>query len=304
MCGCKNNIPLAYNYRTAAEAFNFSQMTRDDKAAAFASSICVVSDNKYEDSIDMNMATSAGLFDVSGTETLYAKNVHKQMNPASLTKVMTALLALKYGNLEDTITASANVHITESGAQLVGFKEGDRLTVEQALHALLIYSGNDAAVVLGEYVSGNLEEFCDLMNQEALMLGATHTHFTNPHGLTDENHFTTAYDLYLIFNEAMKYDKFREIINLTEYSTTYSDREGNIKEMNFNSTNMYFSGKTSSPENVTVIGGKTGTTNAAGSCLILLSNDKTGNPYISVILQATDRDSLYNEMNILLDTIN
>ena len=225
------------------------------------------------------------------------------MYPASLTKTMTALLALKYGHLEDTITASANVYISESGAQLIGLKEGDKLTLDQALHALLMYSGNDASIAIAEYISGSVDEFCNLMNREALELGATNTHFVNPHGLTDDSHFTTAYDLYLIFNEAMKYDKFKEIIGMTEYTTTYSDRDGNPKELNIKNSNLFLTGDYQPPSNVSIIGGKTGTTNMAGSCLILLSNDQKGNPYISVILKASDRDSLYKEMSRLLEQV-
>ena len=125
----------------------------------------------------------------------------------------------------------------------------------------------------------------------------------NPHGLTADEHYTTAYDLYLIFNEAMKYDKFKEIIHMTDYSSAYADRDGNIKNLDFKSTNRFINGDLESPNKVNVIGGKTGTTNAAGSCLILLSNDASGNPFISVVLQANDRDSLYSDMVDLLEEI-
>ena len=226
------------------------------------------------------------------------------MYPASLTKVMTALIALKYGQLDDTVTASQNVLITESGAQLCGFKPGDTLTMEQALHGLLMYSGNDAGVLIAEHISGDVESFAALMNEEAKKLGATGTNFVNPHGLTDDQHYTTAYDLYLIFNEAMKYEKFKEIIHTNQYSTIYHDADGKEKELKFNTTNQYLVGNVSSPDGVTVIGGKTGTTNAAGACLILLSKNSAGNQFVSVVLQAENRDYLYEGMTNLLKEIN
>ena len=284
-------------------AFTFDTIDSEDAAKPFAGDLCVASDVNTDNGTDLSDVTSAGLFDVGSCGTIYAKNLFKQMYPASLTKIMTAFLALKYGHLEDTITASANVYISEPGAQLVGLKEGDKLTLDQALHALLMYSGNDASVAIAEYISGSVDEFCELMNREAAQLGATGTHFVNPHGLSDDSHYTTAYDLYLIFNAAMKYDKFKEIIGMTEYSTTYSDRDGKAKELNIKNSNLYLTGDYNAPSKINIIGGKTGTTKMAGSCLILLANDQKGNPFISVILKADDRDALYGEMSRLLEQV-
>ena len=305
LTGCKGKkFDIPYDIDTTTSAYSFDTSNVSMTADSFASGLCVVSSDITDGTeVDMSQATAAGLFNVSGCNTMYAKNVHKQLYPASLTKVMTALLALKYGKLDDILTASDQVLITESGAQLVGFKPGDTMTLEQALHGLLMYSGNDAGVVIAEHISGSVEAFADLMNQEALKLGATNTSFKNPHGLTDDKHYTTAYDLYLIFNEAMKYEKFKEIIHMQSYTSVYHDSEGNEKELDFSSTNQYLTGAVKTPENVTVIGGKTGTTNAAGSCLILLSKDTAGEPFISVVLQADDRDVLYVEMSELLQEI-
>lgn len=304
LTGCSDTyFAQPYDYRTRLSAFSFDNVSALDTARPFAAGLCVASDENSSDGPALNGAVAAGLFDVNACGTLYSKEVHERLAPASLTKVMTALVALKYGHPEDIITASSSVNITESGAQLVGIKEGDRLTLDQALHGLLMYSGNDAAVAIAEYISGSSDEFCKLMNEEALKLGATNTNFVNPHGLSAEDHYTTAYDLYLIFNEAMKYDKFREIIGMTEYQTTYSDRDGKSKDMDITNSNLYLSGEKSMPAGVSVLGGKTGTTNQAGSCLILLSNDDNGNPFISVILKAADRDILYTEMTTLLEQI-
>ncbi len=216
---------------------------------------------------------------------------------------MTALVALKYGSIDQVMTATSAVTITETGATLTGVKPGDTMTLNQALYALLLQSGNDVAMMIAENVGGSVEHFVELMNQEAQELGATNTHFMNPHGLTQEEHYTTAYDLYLIFNEALKYEKFNEVIQAGSYETTYSDAAGAVKTLNVQSSNLFLRGNYKAPDNITVIGGKTGTTNAARSCLMLLCRDAGGSPYISVILKAETRDLVYEKMIDLLDEI-
>ena len=232
------------------------------------------------------------------------KNAHERLYPASLTKVMTALVALQNASPDSVLTATDSVKITESGAQLCGLKAGDTMTLDQALHILLIYSANDAAMLIAENIGGSVDHFVEMMNEEAQRLGATNTSFANPHGLSDDNHYTSAYDLYLIFNEAIKYDSFNEIIHMTSYQTAYYDKDGKAKELTVNNTNRFLRGDFQAPENITVIGGKTGTTNAAGHCLILLSRDTSGAPYISVILNSSASDVLYPEMVQLLEQIN
>lgn len=113
----------------------------------------------------------------------------------------------------------------------------------------------------------------------------------------------TAYDLYLIFQEALQYDLFNQIIQMTSYSTVYTDRNGNEKSLEVNNSNRYLKGTWEMPPNVTVIGGKTGTTNAAGHCLILLSRSSDGTPYISVIMKDTSGDDLYTDMTKLLGLV-
>lgn len=299
-CGQKK-YTFAYDPDTTVTAFRVTENSRAEAYAPFASSLCVAdTDIAGSGSVNMDEASAAGLFDLNRHEVLYAKNIHEKLYPASLTKVMTALVALKYGNPEDIITVTANAQITESGAQLCGLKEGDHLTLDQALHALLIYSANDAGVAIAEHIGGSVEGFAEMMNAEAVAIGATNSHFMNPHGLQDDNHYVTAYDMYLIFNEAMKYDLFTEIIHMNSYSTTYTDKNGDTKELDFQTTNQYLKGVYETPDNITVIGGKTGTTNAAGNCLILLSRDVSGNPYISVILRSSERSKLYEQMSQLL----
>lgn len=302
-CGAKE-FTFAYDRNRNNTSFSVASHTQGKRMDTFASGLCVtVGDVTAGTDVDMSQATAAGLFDISSGKVIYAKNVHEKLNPASLTKILTALCALKYGNPDDILTATENVYISESGAVKLGVAAGDTMTMDQALHALLLKSANDVAIMIAEHISGSVEQFAELMNDTANSLGATNSHFVNPHGLTDPNHYTTAYDLYLICNEAVKYDKIVEIIHTSSYTSVYHDGNGNDKFIDVANSNAYIKGEIPSPDNVTVVGGKTGTTNAAGNCLLLYARDNTGNPYISVILQSSDRTIMYTEMTDLLNEI-
>ncbi len=292
-------MPFSDFNKSHEDTFNISSY-EELMAEAFAENIAV----EKEDVLDIFSLddSSAGiLVDVKNKDILYQQNAFKTMYPASLTKIMTALLVLENSNLDDTVTCTSAVkNIAFNDAVLLNLNPGDTMTVDQALHLMLINSYNDVAIALACHVSGTEEAFNDLMNKRALELGATHTHFNNSHGLPDEEHVTCVHDLYLIFNELIKYDKFKEIIQLHDYSTVYHDNNGNDINATANTTNAFFRGIYDKPENVTILGGKTGTTTDAGFCLMLLSQDKYGNSYISVILNEDSRDSLYGKMSELL----
>lgn len=303
-CGCAGkSYSFPYDAEYNVSSFQIVQTVNASSAVPFANDLCIVEGDVSSGDADLSEVGAALLCDVNTATVLYAQNAHERMHPASLTKVMTALVALKYGSMDQMLTATSDNYITEKGAQLLGLKAGDTMTLSQALYILLVYSANDVGMLIAEGVGGSVEGFVELMNQEARALGATNTHFMNPHGLTEDNHYTTAYDLYLIFNEAIKYETFREIIHTTTYSTVYYDKDGNSKEFSKTTTNLYFRGNFEPPENITIVGGKTGTTNAAGHCLILLSRDTGGAPYISVILRAPSNDVMYPEMSDLLNEI-
>ena len=269
----------------------------------FAENICVVTED-VTDGMDISGDSgAAALFAIDTNEVIYAKNVHAKMHPASLTKVMTAIVALENGTLDQTLTATNAVTIHEAGAQLCGLKAGDTMTLNQALRILLINSANDVALLIAENIGGTVDGFIEMMNAKAKELGATNTNFANPHGLTDAEQYTTVYDMYLIFNEAIQYETFKEIIHMTNYQTEYYDKDGNIKEFSKSTTNLLLRGDKKAPANVNVVGGKTGTTNAAGHCLVLLSGDESGARYISIVMRSGTSDSLYSEMIDLLEEI-
>lgn len=305
LAGCGD---LSYDmaYQVDSDVSSFNAVARQERriTAPFAANLCVTVGNVIkDDSADMSQSEAAALFGLENRDVLYAKNVHERLHPASLTKVMTALVALENGRLNQTLTASNVVNITEAGAQLCGLKSGDTMTLDQALRILLLYSANDVAMLIAENIGGSVDGFVAMMNEKAKEIGATNTNFMNPHGLTDLNHYTTAYDLYLIFNEAIQYDTFNEIIHMSGYQTVYYDKNGKEKPFDKPTTNRFLNGNQQAPANVTVIGGKTGTTSAAGHCLILLARDEGGSPYISVILRSESTDALYAGMKDLLEEI-
>lgn len=302
MTGCgSTKYDMPYSSQNSVSSYQLLNVANQETIEPFAANLCVAAKDIPARGISLPDVGAAALFDCKNLETLYAKNVNNQMNPASLTKVMTALVALKNGSPDDVLVASENVKITESGAVLCGLKPGDKMTLDQALHILLMYSANDVAVLIAEGVTkGSVEDFVALMNEEAQRIGATNCHFMNPNGLTEEGHYVTAYDLYLIFQEALKYNLFNEIIQTSSYSTVYMDGNGAEKSIEIENSNLYLRGVYDMPSNVTVVGGKTGTTNAAGHCLILLSRSSSGTPYISVIMKDDSREKLYEDMSNLL----
>lgn len=302
-CGKSEAFMKPYDVSSQQSEFSFLGTAEEDKGVSFAADLCVVDENIMPAAVAIT-AETASIYCIDENDVLYAKNVHQRMNPASLTKIMTALLALESGKLDDVVTITEEAMITESGATVCDLKPGDKLTLRQLLNCTLVRSGNDAASAIAIYLGQSVDGFSEMMNARAKELGATNTNFLNPHGLTQEEHYTTAYDVYLILQEAMKYDEFLSIINQSSYEYTYTDAEGNEKTNSFESTNRFLNGRAEAPEGVTVLGGKTGTTNAAGSCLALISRSRTGKMYISVILKAEGTDVVFQEMSSLLSLEN
>ncbi len=268
----------------------------------FASDLCVTASdvalNGFEGDPTLH---AAGLFDVNQKQVLYADRVHDQLYPASTTKLMTAYLTLQHGNLEDIVTVSdAAVSFVDPEATLCGLEAGDQLTLYDLLCGLILQSGNDNAAVIAEYLGGSIDGFVDMMNSQAAALGATHTHFMNPHGLHDDNHYTTAYDLYLIFNACIKDQRFLDIISMKSYNATWTGMDGNPKTDEWTASNYYSAGLAEMPPGIQVVGGKTGTTDEAGSCVVLYNLDSSGNPLISVVMGAYDKELLYNDTTSLL----
>lgn len=226
----------------------------------------------YASTIPDTYSSACLLMEESTGKILYSKNANSIMYPASTTKIMTAILTLENCKLSDTAVVSHNaVFSIPSGYSTASLVEGEVLTIEQLLNVLLIPSANDAAVVLAEHIAGSVEAFSDMMNSKAVELGCLNTHFVNPNGIHNENHYSTAYDLALIGKYAMQFPTFKEISSKTRYTlpiTNAYSKEDRI----FNTTNdLIKPNYSSSPTNYYykyATGGKTGYTDPAGQCIV------------------------------------
>lgn len=285
---------------TESEEDETIKTTKETEDESTTKAEVIDEDTVAEQTVTSDTALLAG---ITTKDDIYGKNVYDRVYPASVTKIMTALLTLKYASFSETVVFSEDMVVDEYGAKLCGFNVGDQLNVEQLFYGLLIYSGNDAANALAVHLAGSISEFADMMNAEAKELGCVDTHFVNPSGLHDNDHYTSAYDLYLIFNECLKYDEFLEVIRQNSYDISYRDADGELIEETYTTTNQYFTDEYDYPEGVRVLGGKTGTTDEAGCCLILYDIDDKNQGYISIVLGASTYDTLYSEMNVLLNKI-
>lgn len=149
------------------------------------------------------------LIDGKTGQVLYGKDINRKLHPASTTKILTTIIALEKGNLKDTVTISKNVPLVEGTK--VYLREGEKISLEKLLHAAMVHSANDAALAIAEHIANSEERFAKLMNIKAQEIGAKNSNFVNAHGLTAENHLTTAYDLALIGRYAMQNPIFREL---------------------------------------------------------------------------------------------
>ena len=273
-------------------------------AEVYSDELCVVTDNiAYSEFQSEDEFYATSLMNLSTKETLLAENVHEKVYPASTTKLMTFYLAVKYGNLEDIVTVSKSATILPSGSSRAWLKEGDQMSLKDLLYSMMLASGNDSAIAISEYISGSEEEFAKLMTKEAKLLGATNTNFVNSHGYHDDNHYTSTYDLYLIMNACLKYDSFVELISTSTYRTAITEKNGYPRKVEWTQTNFFLNGIYEVPEGVTVVGGKTGTTDEARNCLMLYCLDKDNNPYLAIIMGAETKGKLYTNMSSLISTL-
>lgn len=251
---------------------------------------------------DVN-CSSAILINAKNGEILYEYNAHDKAYPASTTKVLTALLALENESdySKQIIPSHYAIYSVKVGSSIAYFSEGENLTFDQVMYGLLLPSGNDAANIIAEEIGGSISNFVSMMNDRAVELGAKNTNFTNPSGSHDNNHYTTAYDLSLFAKEAMKHEKFREIISSSSYIMPSTNRSST--ERKFTNTN-----KLLSPNNQYyyeyATGMKTGYTSNARNCLIA-SASRNGVDLISVVLGGTTtengKSAIYTDSRNLLD---
>lgn len=306
-CGCGSDVAIDNPYDISASATNAQHETTADFSGSFASVryfaeyLCVApEENTHSDDVTEDVVEAMGVFLPADKTISYQKNIYQKMYPASTTKILTAYLAITQANLDDMVTVSANAADQAMDSSICGVRAGDQIKLSDLLYGLMLRSGNDAAVAVAEHISGSEEAFAELMNETARSFGATNSHFVNANGLHDDSHYTCVYDLYLIFKHAIEEDFFMQLIQTTSYTVYYTDASGAQKTQTWSNTNKYLTGEVTPPEGVTVLGGKTGTTHAAGYCLVLLSKNDKQEPVISIILKSDGRSNLYYVMNQVL----
>lgn len=296
MTGCGTKIENAY------DTYSTDYINGYNGSNYFASNLCVTNNVNFgQDNMQFaKTAEGAGAFNIDTHQVLYSQNLFEKLYPASTTKILTAYIILKNCDLNATVTVSHDAANPGHSSSVCGLKEGDVITVQDLLYGLLLESGNDAAIALAEYCSGSVEEFAKLMNSTAKSFGATNSSFVNPSGLPDENHYTTIYDMYLIFSNAISLESFVAIISSQTHDAAYTNAQGAAVSKTFKNTCGYLTGAYTAPENVTVTGGKTGTTGEAGHCLVLLSQNAKNERIISIVYKADGKKDLYSFMNEIL----
>lgn len=254
---------------------------------------------------DLNLSgESAILIDVDTLEILYSKNPHQKLYPASTTKIMTGILAIELGNMDDIVTVDQEVVDLTDGSH-IALEPGEELSLEHLINALLIESANDAALAIAKHISGSIDEFVKLMNEKAKAIGALNTNFVNPNGLPHEEHLSTAYDLALMAKYAMENETFREIVKNYTYTipiTNKKSQERNLWSANrllYSTERINVNGTQTTIKYEGVNGVKTGYTIAAGQCLVT-SYEKDGHKLIAVVLKSSGKN-IYSDIHKLLN---
>lgn len=240
--------------------------------------------SNVEEDITLN-SRAAVIYDRTSGTILYGKNENQERPMASTTKIMTAILVIENGKLDDIVEVSKKAAGT--GGSRLGLKTKDKISVKDLLYGLLLVSGNDAAVALAEYLGGDIEGFATLMNQKALELGLTHTHFVTPHGLDQKEHYTTAYELAKLADYAMNNETFAGIVGTKYYTVTMGGRTKSLSNTNELLGNL---------EGVN--GVKTGFTNGANRCLV--TSVKRGNMNIITVVLGADTKTMRTQDSVKL----
>ena len=250
-----------------------------------------------EEELDVEAKASLIVENNSG-RILYEDNANKKNYPASVTKILTAIIVLENCELDDTavVTNSAISNIP-SGYVLAPLFVGEEMKIKDLLYALMLKSANDAAYVLAEHVGGSVDGFSDMMNKKAEELGCKNSHFVNPNGIHNENHYTTAYDMYLISKYAMENEDFEKIVSTYQYTLPATNKYRNNDRVMKN-TNIFVN-PNSKYYDKNIKGIKTGTTTQAGNCLIT-DIKKDDFDVITVVLGAETSDSKFSEISKMI----
>ncbi len=308
LCGCSKEAKVLNEFEMQNNsAISYITDSNLTKAEGFASDLAVVPlDSTNSPNSEKLYSEAAILVDATTGEVLFQKNPHKKEYPASTTKVLTALLAIKYGDHNGIVkVGSEEVTFYEDNVVVCDYRVGDEIPFDIALHGALMASGNDAAGVLARFAKDDLSDFADLMNEEVKALGATNSHFVNPHGLYNDEHYTTAYDLYLIYKEAIKYDYFLDAISCMAYSNTFTRKTSYSTYQipcAYSTSVPFYTGLAVAPSHIEIMGGKSGYTEVARRSYVLHAR-ANGHDYICVVLKSDSYDYMCADLTYLLSYI-
>ncbi len=263
-----------------------------------ANSIKAEASDYWPSGVDVTAESAIVMEQETGT-ILYSKNMDDVHYPASITKIMTALIVLENCQLDEVVTFSADaVYGTELGSSSIARDVNEQMTVEQTLYGMMLESANECAYALAEHVGGDLPTFINMMNDKAKELGCTNTHFNNSNGLPDEEHYTTAHDMALISRAAYSIPKFAEIVGTKNYTIPPTNKHADPTPLN-NHHQMLHYYKTNKYLYEYCLGGKTGYTVVAGATLVTYAK-KDGMTLICVVMKDTTTDE-YTDTTSLFD---
>ncbi|HEX3031393.1 MAG TPA: D-alanyl-D-alanine carboxypeptidase family protein [Bacillota bacterium] len=234
------------------------------------------------------VGTAGALIDGQSGQLLYTKNENQRMFPASTTKILTTLIALEKGKLDDTVTITEEP--TRADGSAVYLQQGETITLEELLYCIMLNSANDASVAVAQHIGGSIKGFAKLMNEKARSLGATDSNFTNPNGLPDPDHYTTAHDLALIAKAAMQNPKFREIAGTKTKDINRTPADALTRLINHNKLLWRYQGAT---------GVKTGYTVVAQQCLV--GSAKQGDREVIAVVLGSVGKNIWQDVPKLLD---
>jgi len=242
------------------------------------------------------VSEAAVLMDAKTGQVLYEKNMHTQLYPASITKILTILLGIEHGQLQDKVTMSREaVFSITKGSSHIALTDGEEITLEQALYAAMLPSANDASNGIAEHISGSIENFAVLMNQRAREAGALNSNFVNPHGLPDEEHVSTAYDMAMITRAALHNDTFRQVFGTVRYTIPPTNKQPEARDLwsehrMLTTNRFYYEG---------VIGGKTGYTSVSQNTLVTAA--KRGDRELIAVVMKSQAYGVYTDTTALFD---
>lgn len=248
----KRIISLVLIFSILFPIYCFADEENNEEEEQIPELVEAASDSAEEPNLNSRAAI---IYDRNSKEVIYGKEENTKRKMASTTKIMTCMVVLEKGELTDTVIVSKKAAGT--GGSRVGLKTGDKVSVQDLLYGLMLCSGNDAAVALAEHVGGSVEGFADLMNEKARQLNLSNTHFVTPHGLDNEEHYTTAYELAIMADNALKNNTFSSIVGTKNITINI-----NGKPRNLSNTNELLGSMAG------VYGVKTGFTNGANRCLV------------------------------------